>query len=192
MPELEQEIKDKEEQVQIDTLINHSKAERSDNDELVQFILDKIDKDSLALKPKKDKFVEWNDLYKGYQADKNYQGLANLFIPEILKATETLVSMIHSAIFDNPNYVKYVGMERHDRESAENMTTLVLYQTGENKFEIGMSEFIRQMCTFGTGFRKILWEFMVKQTRTRKKNPDTGKIEVSNSEEIVSDNCWNY
>lgn len=139
----------------------NKKAENiADEEELLDYILtDRLLPTQEQLRPHKDKLIKWGNLFKLVQDKKNYQGLANLFVPEILTASETLVSLIHFGIFGSPMFMRYRGHDSSDEASANAQTQLVFYQMDENKFRLQMNGFERQLVVFGTGIRKLVWSF---------------------------------
>ena len=170
--------------------LSHEKADKfATDEEFLKDILSEIDKDNSALKPFKTSLNKWTNQYKGITTDRNYQGLANLFIPETLKAVETIVSIVHGGIFGSPTFVRFAGREQSDDASAENMTDLVHFQIGENQFELNMGSFVRQMCIYGTGVAKIMWDFKKKKKKLRVKG-ENGP-EIKESFETVKD-YWTF
>ena len=152
---------------------DNSKAEQGsfDNDIIKYVIEERLKPNKIQLKALKQQFIRYDNLYKLVQENKNYKGLANLFIPEILRAVETLISVIHFGIFGNSLFMKYRGYDTKDKLSAENLTHLAFTQMDENNFELGMMDFERQKLIFGTGIRKVLLDFM--ERRVKSINPET-------------------
>jgi len=140
---------------------NNYKAEKDglESDLIKYVIADRLKPNKLLLGQKKQDFIKYLDLFKGVQKRKHYEGLANLFIPEILKGIETLVSIIHFGIFGNPVFMKYRGYEPSDEISAQNMTDVNYYCMAENQFELNFSSFERNMFVYGTAIGKVLWDF---------------------------------
>ena len=63
----------------VDNLLNksHEKIKKINQDEIIKYVItDRIDRDWVSLKPLKDNFNKWGNLYEGIQNKKNYDGLA--------------------------------------------------------------------------------------------------------------------
>ena len=139
---------------------NYKAEKESIERDVIKYIIeDRLKPNRIRLGPKKQDFVKYSDLFKGVQKRKNYQGLANLFVPETLKSVETLVSITHFGIFASPIFMKYRGFEPSDEISAMNMTDVNYYCMGENQFELSFMPFERGMYTYGTAVGKITWDF---------------------------------
>lgn len=184
----EQELQQDPTQAQVNSPldIDHSKVSKAD-DELLKYVFEKVDRDLNALKQKRQNFNTWNNLYKGIQERKHYDGLANLFVPETLKSVETITSIVHASIFDVPTFVRFRGMEMSDEQSALNMTYLNDYQMQENKFELAMADFIRSCAIYGTSVGKLSWDFKVKNKKAKTLDKETGETKVEEQLETIRD-----
>ena len=155
-----------------------SQGEISTDEDIIKYVItERLQPNKVSLKTKKENFLKYSNLYKGVQTKKNYSGLANLYVPEILKSTETLTSLIHFGIFGSPIFMRFRGVEDSDEVSAKNMTDLMYYEMSENLFKIQTMDFIRNMLIYGTSVRKIFWDFVEKEVT--KPNLETGKPEKS-------------
>ena len=174
----------------LDSLLTKEPIRSSYSDkEIIEYIVDKFEPVKEQLRPLKTKFVKYNELYEMVQEERNYDGMANLFVPEILRSVETLVSLVHFGVFDNPKFLRFVGTEKSDRVSADNLTNLFYHQIQENNFKLVTSSLIRQMLIFGTGVRKVLWDFEQVKTKTRKR---TGESVSSATELETVKDCWSF
>lgn len=126
---------------------------------LVLSVTEEINKSEAVLNPWKRNLVKYNNLYKLIQEKKHYEGLSNLFVPEILRAVETVSSNVYKAITGTNPWFEYVGREKDDEASAEAMSQLVKYQMDENGFNVKLMDSIRQMVISGITVRKVLWDF---------------------------------
>ena len=136
-------------------------------DDIVKYVItDRLAPNKISLATKKELFILYGNLYKGIQDQSSYSGLAHLFIPETLKAIETIVSLVHLGIFGNPIFMRYRGVEESDDVSARNMTDLNYYEMSENQFELQFTSFERQLCIYGTAVRRILWDFKEREVTT--------------------------
>ena len=155
-------------QVDSPLAISHEKAENSSNqDALIKYVLEKVDRDRQALRPRKEFLEKCNSQYKGIVDNRNYDGLANLHIPETLKAVETINSILQGGIFGAPNFVRFAEREKSDKVSADNMTDLNKYQMDENGFELTMESLGRQLLIYGTCVGKVMWDFKQKESKKR-------------------------
>ena len=74
---------------------------------LIEHILGEIAESDDRLKNWKEKINKWYDLYGMVQRKKNYEGLANIFVPEILRAVETVTAKIYGMIVGEPQWFQY-------------------------------------------------------------------------------------
>lgn len=118
-----------------------------------------------TLNPWKTRLIKYYELYQMVQNTKNYDGLAKIFVPEILRAVETVVAKMLQMLVNNENWFEFKGREAEDDLSSKAMTQLVRYQMGENNFRTGLVDSLRQLCIAGFTVRKIGWDFrQVRQT----------------------------
>src|SRR6185503_17285195 len=141
---------------------------------LVLSVTDEINKSEAVLNPWKRNLVKYNNLYKLIQEKKHYEGLSNLFVPEILRAVETVSSNVYKAITATNPWFEYVGREKDDAASAEAMSQLVKYQMDENGFNVKLMDSIRQMVISGVTVRKVLWDF--RQVVRKGKKAETSTV----------------
>ena len=136
---------------QADALINQIKLEFSESENV--------------LSEWKAKIVKYYELYNLVQSRKNYDGLANIFVPEILRAVETVTAKVYQMITGQPDWFQYEGRDNNgDEGPAIALTQLVRYQMAENNFKARLMDAIRQMVISGIVFRKVLWDYdMVKR-----------------------------
>jgi hypothetical protein len=113
-----------------------------------------------VLGPWKTKVVKYYELYSMVQSRKNYDGLANIFVPEILRAVETVTAKIYQMITGQPDWFEYEGRDNNgDEGPAIALTQLVKYQMAENNFKARLMDSIRQMVIAGICVRKVLWDY---------------------------------
>lgn len=135
----------------------------------------------------KQKIVRYYELYKMVQKRKHYEGLANIFVPELLRAVETITGKIYSVIFAQPDWFDYQERaDEFDNGGALALTALTKYQMEENAFKSRIMDSIRQMVIAGLTVRKIGWDYdEIERTipgppdangkPTKKKRPETIK-----------------
>ena len=132
----------------------------------------------------KSRVVKYYELYALVQRKKHYEGLANLFIPEILRAVETITAKIYQMVFAQPDWFQYTGRDNNgDEGSALAMNQLVLYQTEENNFKACAMDAIRQMVIAGLVVRKAGWDYE-EVSRTKKAYSEEGPKEVEDVETV--------
>lgn len=157
------------------------------SDEEKESLLRRIDGEvklaEITMDPWKQRIVRYYELYKLYQHKKHYEGLATIFVPEILRAVETVVGDLYRAITNNNPWFEYQGRTKDEDAAAAAQTQLTLYQMDENGFKSRLMDSLRQMATAGLTVRKVLWDFK-QVARTRKNyveepgdklDPTTGK-----------------
>ncbi len=135
-----------------------------------QEVLDKVDEEvkaaEIVLDPWKQRVIKYYELYKLYQNKRHYEGLATIFVPEILRAVETVVGNLYKAITANNPWFEYQGRTSDEDAAASAQTQLTLYEMDENGFKHRLMDSLRQMATTGLTVRKVLWDFQ-QVARTR-------------------------
>ncbi len=160
--------------------ISDRNIQRLADDERAQFIVDILDEfhhSESILSEWKAKIIKYYDLYQLIQKKKNYDGLSNIFVPEILRAVETITAKIYQTIFSQPDWFCYEGRDgEEDTEGpAIALTELCFYQMDENNFKARIMDTIRQMVITGLCVRKIGWDY---QEVKRKVSKTEGRIET--------------
>lgn len=162
--------------------------------EILLQINEEISQSQNVLSPWKDKLVKYNELYMMVQRSKHYGGLSNIFVPETLRAVETIVAKLYQVLWGSGDFFEYTGRDENDQGHAIAMTQLVRYQMDENKFKIRCLDSLRQMVISGLTVRKIMWDFREVRRLSNKmvkrivKDPMTGEPrEVRELQEGVAD-----
>ena len=154
-----------------------------DKAELLSAIDKEITTSETTLNQWKNDLLRYNELYCMVQRKKHYQGLADIFVPELLRAVETIVGKLYGVIAGQPDWFEYQGREAEDEKSAIAETQLVHYQMDTNSFKSRLMDSLRQMVILGLTVRKILWDFEEVTTKrtayepTERLNPLTNKLE---------------
>lgn len=133
-----------------------------------------IIKSEKVLSSWKRKLVKYNELYKMVQNQRHYEGLARIFVPEILRAVETIVGNLHKITFGNTPWLEYEAYSESEEDAAKTDSELVRAQAEDNRFELRTLDSFRQMAIYGLTVRKILWDFS--QVNQKKK---VAKVESS-------------
>lgn len=174
-----------------------------DASDLLGQVKKEISQSENSLNTWKTKLVKWYELYNMVQSEKNYEGVAEIFVPEILRGVETIVSNLLRIITGQNPWFEYAGREKTDDPSARSMTQLVNYQIDENSFKSMLADSLRQMVITGLTVRKVLWDFKQINRKGPTASTDeendlvTGKtrkvrkIEVKNSLDTIKD-VWTY
>lgn len=167
---------------------------------IAKIVGSEILKSEKVLSQWKRKLVKWNELYKMIQNQRHYEGLARLFVPEILRAVETVVGNLEKITFGQNPWFEYEAMSEADEDAADALSQLVRTQMAENNFKLRTMDSFRQMAISGLTVRKILWDFdqvnqrkkvakLVKSTdEITKKEKVQRVVETSNTLEVVRDN----
>ena len=149
---------------------------------LVESISREIELSERALNKWKTRLIKYYELYQMVQSSQSYESLSKVFVPEILRAVETLVAKLFQMIAGAPNWVEFTARESTDEPSAKAMTELVRYQMEENGFNSRLMDSLRQMLIAGFTVRKVMWDF--KQVRRQRKNSQGAVI---NEQATVTD-----
>ncbi len=139
-------------------------------DEIINYVVDEFSKSEKTLEGWKKKIVTYYELYQLVQKKKHYEGLANIFVPEILRAVETIVAHMYQSIFSSPDWFEYSSRtDPFQQGSALAMTKLVAYQMDENSFKSKVMDSLRQMVIAGLTVRKVLWDYQEVSRKITKK-----------------------
>lgn len=131
----------------------------SNPNDVIEDIVKEIRASETALGDWKKRIIKYNDLYQMVQTKKNYEGLSNIFVPEILRAVETIVGKLYQVIIGADNWFEYSGRDENDEGCAIAQTQLTRYQMDENAFKAKLMDSLRQMVISGLTVRKVLWDF---------------------------------
>lgn len=180
---------------------NITRLSIDDKDKLISRITtDEIGKSEKTLSTWKRKLVKYNELYKMVQNQRHYEGLARLFVPEILRAVETVVGNLEKIVFSSSPWCNFEALSESDEDAAQCLSELTRAQMEENNFHLRTLDSFRQMAISGLTVRKILWDF--DQVSQKKKvarieksvDPITKKsktkkiVETQDTLEIIHDN----
>lgn len=145
------------------------KALKNPDDVLSQITKEISDSESV-LRDWKNKIEKYYQLYQMVQTKKNYEGLASIFVPETLRAVETITAKIYQIITGQPDWFQFEGRDNNgDEGPALALTHLCRYQMAENGFKSKLMDAIRQMVIAGLCVRKVMWDY---QEVTRKRAQD--------------------
>lgn len=159
---------------------------------IAKIVDDEIYKSEKILSSWKRKLVKYNELYKMVQNQRHYEGLARIFVPEILRAVETIVGNLEKMIFGNSPWFEYLSTASQDDAAAQAQTQLTLSQAEDNKFKLKTLDSLRQMAIYGLTVRKLLWDFDENVQKKKvakfvtKVDPITGKEKVEKSVETIT------
>ncbi len=128
--------------------------------EVIDKVVKEFEDSERVLSDWKAKVLTYYELYGLVQRKKHYQGLASIFVPEILRAVETITANIYDMIFGAPDWMQYAGRDNNQEDGpAIALTQLTYFQMDENNFRSRVMDSIRQMVLTGLTVRKILWDF---------------------------------
>jgi hypothetical protein len=186
-PELNKELVKNPSLISADNISRLKKNESYDD--LLKMIDKEVEKSTSLLAPWKQRVVKYYELYKMYQRKKHYEGLAQLFVPEILRAVETIVGNLFRRVTVSDPWFEYKGRTPDSDAAAAAETMLVRYQMDENGFKHRLMDSLRQMVITGLTCRKISWDFQLIE-RTRR-NYDTGSKRIDpETNKLVSFKRW--
>lgn len=162
-------------------------ARLKDPDIVLSQVIREISKSEAALADWKAKVVKYYELYQLVQRKKHYEGLASIFVPETLRAVETIVAKLYSMLTGQPDWFQYSGRDNNgDDGAAIALTQLTLFQMDENNFKARLMDCLRQMVIAGLCVRKIGWDY---QEVKRKRRGKSGESEAAS--ETVKD-VWTF
>ncbi len=139
---------------------NISRLDNAKRDEIILSVVDDFSESDRVLSKWKQKLIRYYELYQMVQKKKHYEGLASIFVPEILRAVETITGKLYGLIFAQPDWFQYTERaDDFDMGGALALTALTEYQTEENAFKTRVMDSLRQMVICGLTVRKIGWDF---------------------------------
>lgn len=146
---------------------NISRLSAADKDTIITTVMTEFGKSDEVLRRWKGNIITYYELYQMVQKKKQYEGLANIFVPETLRAVETIVGKIYGMIFAQDDWMEYSGRDNNgDDGPAIALTQLNMFQMEENGFKARVMDSLRQMVIAGLTVRKVLWDFEeVKRTK---------------------------
>ena len=155
---------------------------------VIASVLKDVTESDDRLKNWKEKINKWYDLYGMVQRKTNYDGLAHIFVPEILRAVETVTANIYGIIIGEPKWFEYSGRDGDpdDDGPAIALTRLVTYQMEENHFKSRLMDCIRQLVLTGLCVRKIGWDYEEVTRRIRDQKGD-----LIETQETIKD-TWTF
>ncbi len=154
-------------------------------------VVGEISKSEAALADWKSKVVKYYELYQLVQRKKHYEGLASIFVPETLRAVETIVAKLYQMITGQPDWFEYSGRDNNgDDGPAIALTHLTMYQMDENNFKARLMDCLRQMVIAGLCVRKIGWDYQEVKRKRKSKN-DKGEMQDETKYDTVKD-VWTF
>lgn len=158
---------------------------------VLEQVIREISRSEAALGDWKAKVVKYYELYQLVQRKKHYEGLASIFVPETLRAVETIVAKLYSMITGQPDWFQYAGRDNNgDDGAAIALTQLTMYQMDENNFKARLMDCLRQMVIAGLCVRKIGWDYQ-EVKRKRKGKANGGELKEEANYETVKD-VWTF
>ena len=140
----------------------------------------------------KGKVITYYELYQMVQKKKHYEGLASIFVPETLRAVETIVGKIYGMIFGQSDFMEYAGRDNNmDDGPAIALTQLCRYQMEENHFKARVMDSIRQMVIAGLTVRKVLWDFEEVSRLKSSYDKETGARTAAAKNDTIRD-TWTF
>lgn len=128
--------------------------------EVIDLVIRDFARSEDVLNEWKNKIVKYYDLYQLVQKNKHYSGLAKIFVPETLRAVETVVAKLYGMIFAQPDWFEFYGRDNNgDEGAALALTQLTSYQMEQNSFKARVMDSLRQMVIAGLTVRKIGWDY---------------------------------
>ena len=123
-----------------------------------KYVCELWDNYQIATMTRRSKLIDWYKQYRGTPNRRNYNGRANVFVPETLQAVESIVSQEVHAIFAEPKYLMLLGREPTDEPQATLLENAMFYYLDKMNWK---SKFImsdRQKVKYGTCFVETFWD----------------------------------
>lgn len=166
------------------------KALDKERDSFVSGVIDEFNQSDNILRDWKTRIGKYYELYQMVQKKKHYEGLASLFIPEMLRAVETIVGHVYRMIFSDETWFDYAGRDNNgDSGPAAALTQLTRYEMDQNNFRARTMDSIRQMVIGGLTVRKVLWDF--EEVRRKKPSYKDGVRKIDEKIDTIKD-TWTF
>ena len=163
-----------------------------DAETVINTVVDEFSESDRVLSKWKTKILKYYELYQMVQKRKHYQGLSDIFVPELLRAVETIVGKIYGIIFAQPDWFEYAERaDEFDIGGSLALTSLTKYQMEENSFKSRIMDSIRQMVIAGLTVRKIGWDYDEVERTIPGKPDSTGRPTRQKRIDTIKD-TWTF
>ncbi len=132
------------------------------------------------------RFAEYYKLFRNQQVEKNYTGLANLFVPEPYRIVRKKSAKLSNAI----KSIKVVPETQNDIESAKNSTHLLNFLRRKLNWFITERSAIQESRITGLSWIKIVWNLSKEETDKPWKGFDM-KMQAADSVYLAPDTTMN-
>lgn len=105
--------------------------------------------------------VSWYEYYNMWNVVKDqnhyYEGMSNLFIPEVRKNVEDQTRQLTEAAFPNEDFFQVVPGQSGTKEGALAQKQMRMHQIRQSKLRRNYFKFNRQKCLYGTSVAYVPW-----------------------------------
>lgn len=139
----------------------------------------------------------WQESYRAWSGgrsddDKNYDGMADLEVPQLRKEVETMTRRLFKGLFPE-DYLQGVAKEMQDEELAITNTQLVRhYYDNIIKIKQPAYPWLKQGVLYGTSPIRQWWKKDISDKLFRKREPYLDKGEIKFRYKVVNEPVTNY
>lgn len=146
--------------------------------EVLEHVTKRFDALDKKRKPYETKWRRWYKMYRQYIEDKEKRpNGANLYIPYVFSAIETVKPRIINTMFAARPYVGLISLDPKLTVNAETHTNLMDYQFNHKMGFIEQATLaVGNLLLYGTGFTKQTWKYQTKKRKKREQNIADGKF----------------
>lgn len=132
-------------------------TKRNEALEMINTIKGQIEKQRIQYE---QDWFNWYKLYRGISYKNNYDGRAQLFVPECYNTVETNVAYHLEALLPGRDFFGLVGRDisEQDRQQGELNTEIIKYKLERADFEQKLHKIIRMLAVYGTVVIPFSWE----------------------------------
>jgi len=129
-------------------------------DSILEKVIDRYEKASDFRRVYDDRWKRYYSLYRSRAAPQSDEARANIFVPEVFTAIETLTPRLVSNFLNSSKpAVKVYGREESDIANAGAAEKLLAYQFEKMEMPVKLVTFYKQALLYGTSVGKVFWDY---------------------------------
>jgi hypothetical protein len=133
---------------------------------LLEKITEGFDKASDYRKAFEDRWKRYYGLYRSRAKPQDDETRANIFVPEVFTAIETLTPRLVSNFLNSSKpAIRVFGREESDMANAVSAEKLLAYQFEKMEMPLKLISFYKQALLYGTSVGKVYWDYRVRKGR---------------------------
>jgi hypothetical protein len=168
----------------------------ADNEKLVTDIIGKIEQADKDISTKRDEWLQYYKMYRGYRDDMVASGRSAVSLPVAFEWVEVVKSRLFDVFCGKKPYVRVRGREASDDYAAKGIQAWQNYQYDIAKYKQFIRDQISAVLIFGTCVGKIYWKYQEGKrdipTPIFPQYPEMGSIPQEQTVTIYDNVCMDY